>query len=660
MRVALVNDTFLKGRGADTVVYELAKRLGKEHEVYVLTGETNIKEENFKILKIKLPKLFTGSLKDFNYPYKMYDLRKEIKRIQKNYRFNIFFVFHSNLNPAFLGLPTIVTWLGSPRTKNIFRRTLNNFLLKTLKENKKTIVISKYLRKKINFLKDVSVIYCGISKEFKPLKKEQDRKYMLYVGRLEKHKKIQEIIELSRELNFPLKIVGYGPEERSLKKIKDKLNAPVDFLGRVSKKELIKLYQECSFFVSSSEWEGFGLIFLEAAACSKPSVAYRIGSIPEVIIDEKTGLLANNYLELKQMANFLITNPKIRREMGKKALDFSKNFDWDRSAREYIEMSEGVKGLTRIDYSGKKVLVNGVSGFIGSNLAKELLKRGAEVYSIDNFSYINEKMMKERFLELKKIKIIKGDVSKPEAWKKIPKGIDYIFHFSAPSSIVLFKKYPEKCYNETVLGLYRALEFAKQNKVKKVIYPSSGAIYSGNKMPHTETVYPKPRNLYGTAKIACEALANSYCDFVPSIGLRIFVGYGPGEEWKEEFGSAPFLFIRDLMNGKSPEIWGDGGQTRDLIYIDDLVAMTLRAAEVEYAGIVNVGTGQSLSFKDVVKKAKDILKTDVEPEFVHKKDANYLEHIKADVNLNKRLLGIKPMNPDEGLKRFIDYLKASS
>jgi len=310
-----------------------------------------------------------------------------------------------------------------------------------------------------------------------------------------------------------------------------------------------------------------------------------------------------------------------------------------------------------MDYKGKKVLVNGITGFIGSNLARELLKMGAEVYSINNFSYISYDKAKKGLDFLDKIKIIGGDVLHQDSWERLPKDIEYVFHFAAPSSIVLFKKYPEKCWNETVFGLYNALEFCKKNGVKKLIYPSSGSVYSGNEMPHVETLYPKPRNLYAAAKVACESLANSYSDFVKSIGLRIFVAYGPGEEWKGDFGSAPYLFIQDLMNGKIPEIWGDGEQTRDLVYIDDVVKMIIKAAEVEQTGIVNIGTGESISFKDLCKKIKYILNSDIEPQFVPKKDSNYLEHIKADVTLNKKLFGITPISADEGIKKFVKYLQ---
>jgi glycosyltransferase involved in cell wall biosynthesis len=335
MKIAFVNDTFLEGRGADIVIYELARRLGKKHEVYVLAGETNIEEENFKFIRLNLPKLVTGKISDFNYPLKIVRLKREIEKIQKKYEFDVFNLFHSALNLSFIGFPTIVTWLGSPKTDNLFRVAINKALLRTLK-NGQTIVISKYLREKISFLKDANILYCGISNEFKPLKKSIDKNYMLYVGRLEKHKCVDEIIKLSKKLNFPLKIAGYGTEEKKLKIYSKKINAnKVTFLGKVSRENLIKLYQECSFFVSASKWEGFGLIFLEAGACSKTSIGYRGGAIPEVILDKKTGFLVNNFQELEQKTEELIKDKKLRRIMGTEALKFSKKFSWEKCADKY-------------------------------------------------------------------------------------------------------------------------------------------------------------------------------------------------------------------------------------------------------------------------------------------------------------------------------------
>ncbi len=207
-----------------------------------------------------------------------------------------------------------------------------------------------------------------------------------------------------------------------------------------------------------------------------------------------------------------------------------------------------------MNWDGKKVLINGVTGFIGSNLARELLKKGAIIYSIDNFSYIDVEMAKSKIDFLDKIEIIEGDVSTREPWTQVPWDIEYIFHFAAPSSVTLFKRNPEKCLKETKFGLFWALEFARYHKVEKIIYPSTGSLYAKNEWPLTEKVYPQPNNLYSAGKISCEGLANSYCDFVKSIGLRIFASYGPGEEWKRDFGSVLYLFIKEFMNGEASVI----------------------------------------------------------------------------------------------------------
>ena len=124
-----------------------------------------------------------------------------------------------------------------------------------------------------------------------------------------------------------------------VKRYAERINADkVKFLGRISRKELIKNYQECSFFVSASKWEGFGLIFIEAAACGKPSIGYDKGSIQEVILNKKTGFLVNSYNELKEKAGLLIRDKRLRNKMGEGALKFSKNFSWDKTAGEYEKL----------------------------------------------------------------------------------------------------------------------------------------------------------------------------------------------------------------------------------------------------------------------------------------------------------------------------------
>ncbi len=305
----------------------------------------------------------------------------------------------------------------------------------------------------------------------------------------------------------------------------------------------------------------------------------------------------------------------------------------------------------------KKALVTGISGFIGSNLTRRLLNDNLEIYGLDNFSYIDSDMVRKKLTFLKDIKLIEGDVSKKETWNNVPTDIDYIFHFAGPSSITLFNRTPEKCFNETVFGLYNTLEFAKKNPcVKKVIYPSTGSLYAGNNPPHKENIYTKPRNSYAWAKASCESLASSYSDFVKSIGLRIFAGYGPGEEWKKDFGSILYLFIRDSLNENPPVIFGDGNQTRDFVYIDNIVEAIVKSSQIDYTGIVNVGTGIPVSFNNLLEIIQKETGNRIPPKYI-KKDQNYVENLKADTGLMKKLINIEPIPVEEGIKKFVGYLK---
>jgi len=342
MRIAFVNDTFLEGRGADTVIYELTKRLGKKHEVFVIASKVDMSEENFKILRINARKLLTGNtlVDSLSYFPNLIKFRKEILKLQKKYNFDVFNLHHSSLNPAMKSLPTIVTWHGSPPSKNKIRIFFNKLVLRSLKRNKVSITVSEYLKTELfKIIPKIKIkrIYNGVSNEFKLT--NEGKEFMFFVGRLEEHKSIHELINLSKETNFSLHIIGSGPLENKLKNYAKKIDADkVKFLGKISRKELIKQYQKCSFFVSASKWEGFGLIFLEAAACAKLSISYAKGSVPEVIQNNKTGFVINSYQELKQKTEILIKDKTLRRKMGKEALRFSKKFSWNKTAKEYEEV----------------------------------------------------------------------------------------------------------------------------------------------------------------------------------------------------------------------------------------------------------------------------------------------------------------------------------
>jgi len=321
------------------VIYEIARRLGKKYKVKVICGKgfCNYKPENFEIEEIDIDKVFTGRLKDFLLPIKLLKLRKFLRKIDCD----VINLHHSTLFLGLIGMKNvIVTYHGSPPAYGIskYPRAFINFLGKiSLRFARKVISISEYLKRELVKFgvpeEKIIVIPNGVGEEFKPTWK--DKNYMLFVGRLEKHKRVDELIKLAKEINFKLKIVGDGPERKKLENLANKIRAPVTFVGKVSRKKLIKLYQECSFFVSASRWEGFGLIFLEANACGKPVIGYNLAAIKERIKDGFNGFLVENFEEFKKRALELKEQVNLRKKMGENGVKIVKSYNWERISEMY-------------------------------------------------------------------------------------------------------------------------------------------------------------------------------------------------------------------------------------------------------------------------------------------------------------------------------------
>jgi len=330
------------GRGVDTVIYELARELGKRNEVTIFCskGFCDILPENFEIKEIKMGKLFTGSLRDLSFPIKLLKLRENLRKE----KFDVINIHHSTLFLALVGFPNvIVTYHGSPpafgfvKYPRVFVNTVGKV---NLRFARRVITISNYLKEELIRFgvpeEKITVLPNGVCEEFRPT--WEDRNYMLYVGRLEKHKRVEELISLAREIDFPLKIVGYGPEKEKLESFAKEMGAPVKFLGKVSRRKLLSLYQQCTFFVSASRWEGFGLIFLEANACGKPVVGYNCTAIKERIRDGYNGFKVRNHEELVEISRRLKEDPSLRKRIGKKGAKLARLHRWKKIAIKYEEV----------------------------------------------------------------------------------------------------------------------------------------------------------------------------------------------------------------------------------------------------------------------------------------------------------------------------------
>jgi nucleoside-diphosphate-sugar epimerase len=217
-----------------------------------------------------------------------------------------------------------------------------------------------------------------------------------------------------------------------------------------------------------------------------------------------------------------------------------------------------------------KATITGSHGFIGSALKNRLLRMGWEVYSMP----------------------------RPD--------IDYMFLFGSPSSNYWFEQALEYSKVETIGNFINAMDFCKEHNIK-LIYPSSGTVYE-RKTP------------YSKCKYDLELLSKTY---KKTLGLRIFAGYGAGEEHKGEYASIVYQFINNIKEGRRPVIWGDGNQTRDFVYIDDIIEAIINNRDK--TGIMDIGTGVSTSFNQVVKMINKYLMTKIKPVYIKKPDL-YIEN----------------------------------
>lgn len=300
----------------------------------------------------------------------------------------------------------------------------------------------------------------------------------------------------------------------------------------------------------------------------------------------------------------------------------------------------------------KRVLITGVCGFLGHNLTKKLLENNNEIFGIDKVG--NSTRIPDDLLD--GINYFEGDLAQQKTFDELPNNLDYVFHFGSPASVILFNKDPFGCYTTTIDSMINVLEYAKKNSVDKMIYPSTASVYAGNDSPHNETILVKPRNMYGAAKLACEGLASAYHNHIKSIGLRIFAAYGPGEEKKSDFASVISIFLNDFKNKQVPVIYGDGTQTRDFIFVDDTIDAIINSADTNYTGIINVGSGRSTSFNEIITIINSILDQNITPQYIEKK-LNYVENLQADTMLMQNVLRVNPRSLENGIKEFSRYLK---
>jgi len=289
-------------------------------------------------------------------------------------------------------------------------------------------------------------------------------------------------------------------------------------------------------------------------------------------------------------------------------------------------------------------IVTGGCGFIGSHLVEELVERGNKVVVIDNLHTGSAENIKHL---LDNVKLIKGDASVITEVSDIVEGV---FHLGIYSSSPMYKKDPS-LVSKVVENMIKILEFCKKRKCK-LVYASTSSIYNGNPIPWHEDMTIRVTDYYTEARYYCERLARLYEELhgVKSVGLRLFSIYGEREEFKGKYANVFTQMIWAKLRGEKFIIYGDGTQTRDLVYVKDAVEAFILAMEKDVTGIFNVGSGKAYSFNEMAKMIG------VSVQYVENPIKNYVYHTLADTRRARELLGFETrVSIREGLEKCLRY-----
>lgn len=307
-----------------------------------------------------------------------------------------------------------------------------------------------------------------------------------------------------------------------------------------------------------------------------------------------------------------------------------------------------------------KYLVTGGAGFIGSNIVRSLLEKGAEVRVLDNYATGRPKNIKPY---LKDIEFIKGDLAKLKDCEKAVKGITYILHEGAVPSVPRSVKDPIWTNNANITGTLNILVAARDAGVKRLIYAASSSAYGDSPvMPKVETMENRPKTPYALQKLTGEQYCQMFTKLygLETICIRYFNVFGPNQDPNSVYSAVIPLFIKAVLAGKSPTIFGDGLTSRDFTYVDNVVSGNLLAceAEKEAAGqVINVACGYEVTLNQLLEKVNKYLKKNVKAVYAPERVGD-VKHSLADITKAKKLLKYKPLvSFDEGLARTIEFYK---
>jgi UDP-glucose 4-epimerase len=307
------------------------------------------------------------------------------------------------------------------------------------------------------------------------------------------------------------------------------------------------------------------------------------------------------------------------------------------------------------EQEGRRALVTGGAGFIGGHLVAGLLAAGWSVRVIDDLSSGFESNLADT---LGRIDFIRGDIRDTKALTDGMNGVEVVFHHAAIASVPRSISQPYLTNSVNLDGTLQVLEAARSTGVRRVVFAASSAAYgNGEETPKVETLPTTPESPYALQKYAGEMYCRFFHEFqgLETVALRYFNIFGPRQDPESDYAAVIPRFISAALSDQRPVIYGDGLQTRDFLYVENVVEANLKAADAQPAlgSVINIGTGTRTSLNDLWSEIREIVGTDLEPRYEAERLGDVRDSM-ADISRAQNLLGYEPsVGLHEGLRRTI-------
>lgn len=308
-----------------------------------------------------------------------------------------------------------------------------------------------------------------------------------------------------------------------------------------------------------------------------------------------------------------------------------------------------------------KFLVTGGAGFIGSNICNKLVSQGCFVRVIDNL-LTGKKANLAGIAD--KIEFVEADMGNADAARAAMKGIDAVLHEGALPSVPRSVDDPAATHRHCVDATFTLLMAARDAKIKRFVYAASSSAYGDTPtLPKVETMPVNPLSPYAAAKLMCEYYCSVFYKVfgLETISLRYFNVFGPHQDPTSQYAAAIPAFVTSILKDRSPTIYGDGEQSRDFTYVDNVVEANLLAARAKQTRgeVINIACGEAITVNAIIEMINKIVGKNIKPKYVPPRKGD-VKHSLADITQAKKLIGFKPVvSFEDGLKKAIEWYRVN-